>query len=66
MSMPAGFGTPASFSLPTSFSGNFQQPAFPAQAAFPQTAFTQQPNGNCFLVMCCFSGWENSSKLRTP
>ncbi|XP_015273333.1 PREDICTED: arf-GAP domain and FG repeat-containing protein 1 isoform X6 [Gekko japonicus] len=50
MSMPAGFGTPASFSLPTSFSGNFQQPAFPAQAAFPQAAFTQQPNGGGFAV----------------
>lgn len=47
MSMPAGFGTTASYSLPTSFSGNFQQPAFPAQAAFPQAAFTQQPNGKC-------------------
>ncbi|XP_060098209.1 arf-GAP domain and FG repeat-containing protein 1 isoform X2 [Heteronotia binoei] len=50
MSMPAGFGTPASFSLPTSFSGNFQQPAFPAQAAFPQAAFAQQPNGGGFAV----------------
>ncbi|XP_066475329.1 arf-GAP domain and FG repeat-containing protein 1 isoform X10 [Tiliqua scincoides] len=50
MSMPAGFGTPASYSLPTSFSGNFQQPAFPAQAAFPQTAFTQQPNGAGFAA----------------
>ncbi|KAL8187799.1 UNVERIFIED_CONTAM: ArfGAP with FG repeats 1 [Gekko kuhli] len=50
MSMPAGFGTPASFSLPTSFSGNFPQPAFPAQAAFPQAAFTQQPNGGGFAV----------------
>ncbi|XP_039206863.1 arf-GAP domain and FG repeat-containing protein 1 isoform X10 [Crotalus tigris] len=50
MSMPAGFGTTASYSLPTSFSGNFQQPAFPAQAAFPQTAFTQQPNGTGFAA----------------
>nr|XP_056706634.1 arf-GAP domain and FG repeat-containing protein 1 isoform X12 [Euleptes europaea] len=50
MSMPAGFGTPASFSLPTSFSGNFQQPAFPAQAAFPQAAFAQQPNGAGFAA----------------
>ncbi|XP_044288805.1 arf-GAP domain and FG repeat-containing protein 1 isoform X8 [Varanus komodoensis] len=48
MSMPAGFGTTASYSLPTSFSGNFQQPAFPGQAAFPQAAFTQQPNGAGF------------------
>ncbi|XP_042314192.1 arf-GAP domain and FG repeat-containing protein 1 isoform X18 [Sceloporus undulatus] len=50
MSMPAGFGTTASYSLPTSFSGNFQQPAFPAQAAFPQAAFTQQPNGAGFAA----------------
>ncbi|XP_061492830.1 arf-GAP domain and FG repeat-containing protein 1 isoform X1 [Rhineura floridana] len=50
MSMPAGFGTTASYSLPTSFSGNFQQPAFPAQAAFPQAAFTQQPNGASFAA----------------
>ncbi|KAM6442765.1 arf-GAP domain and FG repeat-containing protein 1 isoform 3-T3 [Liasis olivaceus] len=50
MSMPAGFGTTASYSLPTSFSGNFQQPAFPAQAAFPQAAFTQQPNGTGFAA----------------
>ncbi|XP_053162694.1 arf-GAP domain and FG repeat-containing protein 1 isoform X12 [Hemicordylus capensis] len=50
MSMPAGFGTPASYSLPTSFSGNFQQPAFPAQAAFPQAAFAQQTNGAGFAA----------------
>ncbi|XP_048361718.1 arf-GAP domain and FG repeat-containing protein 1 isoform X15 [Sphaerodactylus townsendi] len=50
MSMPAGFGTPASFSLPTSFSGNFQPSAFPAQAAFPQAAFVQQPNGAGFAA----------------
>ncbi|XP_067322076.1 arf-GAP domain and FG repeat-containing protein 1 isoform X15 [Anolis sagrei] len=50
MSMPAGFGTTASYSLPTSFSGNFQQPAFPAQAAFPQAAFAQQPNGAGFAA----------------
>ncbi|XP_032080854.1 arf-GAP domain and FG repeat-containing protein 1 isoform X3 [Thamnophis elegans] len=50
MSMPAGFGTTASYSLPTSFSGNFQQPAFPAQAAFSQAAFTQQPNGTGFAA----------------
>ncbi|XP_025021151.1 arf-GAP domain and FG repeat-containing protein 1 isoform X1 [Python bivittatus] len=50
MSMPAGFGTTASYSLPTSFSGNFQQPAFPTQAAFPQAAFTQQPNGTGFAA----------------
>ncbi|XP_062988261.1 arf-GAP domain and FG repeat-containing protein 1 isoform X9 [Elgaria multicarinata webbii] len=50
MSMPAGFGTTASYSLPTSFSGNFQQPAFPGQAAFPQAAFTQQPNGAGFAA----------------
>ncbi|KAJ7324851.1 hypothetical protein JRQ81_017871 [Phrynocephalus forsythii] len=50
MSMPAGFGAPASYSLPTSFSGNFQQPAFPPQAAFPQAAFTQQPNGAGFAA----------------
>ncbi|KAM3835390.1 arf-GAP domain and FG repeat-containing protein 1 isoform 3-T3 [Vipera latastei] len=50
MSMPAGFGTTASYGLPTSFSGNFQQPAFPAQAAFPQAAFTQQPNGTGFAA----------------
>lgn len=56
MSMPAGFGTPASYSLPTSFSGNFQQPAFPAQAAFPQTAFTQQPNGKCLHVFILTGG----------
>ncbi|XP_070609427.1 arf-GAP domain and FG repeat-containing protein 1 isoform X7 [Erythrolamprus reginae] len=50
MSMPAGFGTTASYSLPTSFSGNFQQPAFPTQAAFSQAAFTQQPNGTGFAA----------------
>ncbi|XP_040838778.1 arf-GAP domain and FG repeat-containing protein 1 isoform X11 [Ochotona curzoniae] len=51
MSMPAGFGTPAPYSLPTSFSGSFQQPAFPAQATFPQqTAFSQQPNGSGFAA----------------
>uniref|UniRef100_A0A8C5SMW3 Arf-GAP domain and FG repeat-containing protein 1 n=1 Tax=Laticauda laticaudata TaxID=8630 RepID=A0A8C5SMW3_LATLA len=50
MSMPAGFGTTASYSLPTSFSGNFQQPAFPTQAAFSQAAFTQQPNGTGFAT----------------
>ncbi|XP_062832677.1 arf-GAP domain and FG repeat-containing protein 1 isoform X19 [Anolis carolinensis] len=50
MSMPSGFGTTASYSLPTSFSGNFQQPAFPAQAAFPQAAFAQQPNGAGFAA----------------
>uniref|UniRef100_H0UVW2 Arf-GAP domain and FG repeat-containing protein 1 n=1 Tax=Cavia porcellus TaxID=10141 RepID=H0UVW2_CAVPO len=51
MSMPAGFGTPAPYSLPTSFSGSFQQPAFPAQATFPQqTAFSQQPNGAGFAA----------------
>uniref|UniRef100_A0A8C5P194 ArfGAP with FG repeats 1 n=1 Tax=Jaculus jaculus TaxID=51337 RepID=A0A8C5P194_JACJA len=51
MSMPAGFGAPAPYSLPTSFSGTFQQPAFPAQAAFPQhTAFSQQPNGAGFAT----------------
>nr|XP_020648223.1 arf-GAP domain and FG repeat-containing protein 1 isoform X7 [Pogona vitticeps] len=50
MSMPAGFGTTASYSLPTSFSGNFQQPSFPPQAAFPQAAFTQQANGAGFAA----------------
>uniref|UniRef100_A0A8C9BR16 Arf-GAP domain and FG repeat-containing protein 1 n=1 Tax=Phocoena sinus TaxID=42100 RepID=A0A8C9BR16_PHOSS len=51
MSMPAGFGTPTPYSLPTSFSGSFQQPAFPAQATFPQqTAFSQQPNGAGFAA----------------
>uniref|UniRef100_A0A2D4JYL7 Uncharacterized protein n=1 Tax=Micrurus paraensis TaxID=1970185 RepID=A0A2D4JYL7_9SAUR len=50
MSMPAGFGTTASYSLPTSFSGNFQQPAFPTQAAFSQAAFTQQSNGTGFAA----------------
>ncbi|XP_058043000.1 arf-GAP domain and FG repeat-containing protein 1 isoform X3 [Ahaetulla prasina] len=54
MSMPAGFGTTASYSLPTSFSGNFQQPAFPTQAAFSQAAFTQQPNGKCLHITFCF------------
>uniref|UniRef100_A0A2D4GP55 Arf-GAP domain and FG repeat-containing protein 1 n=2 Tax=Micrurus TaxID=8634 RepID=A0A2D4GP55_MICCO len=50
MSMPTGFGTTASYSLPTSFSGNFQQPAFPTQAAFSQAAFTQQSNGTGFAA----------------
>ncbi|XP_008052660.1 LOW QUALITY PROTEIN: arf-GAP domain and FG repeat-containing protein 1-like [Carlito syrichta] len=51
MSMPAGFDTPAPYSLPTGFSGSFQQPAFPAQAVFPnKTGFSQQPSGAGFAA----------------